>query len=52
MTDEQMMQDAAEGEIQMRYSGCLCAKTTRAINEDKFKFGDKVKIIVIKDEGK
>ena len=42
-----MLEDAVEGEIQMRYSGCLCAKTIRAINEDKFKLGDKVRVIVI-----
>lgn len=48
---EQMLNGAVEGEIQMRYSGCLCAKTIRAINEDKFKFGDKVRIIIVK-EGK
>ena len=47
---EQMMKEAVEGEIQMRYSGCLCAKTIRSINEDKFKFGDKVRIIVVKEE--
>lgn len=47
---EQMLKDAVEGEIQMRYSGCLCAKTIRAINEDKFKLGDKVRIIVLKEE--
>ena len=46
----QMMKEAVEGEIQMRYSGCLCAKTIRAINEDKFKFGDKVRIIIVKEE--
>ena len=45
-----MMEDAVEGEIQMRYSGCLCAKTIRAINEDKFKLGDKVRVIVIKED--
>lgn len=45
-----MMEGAVEGEIQMRYSGCLCAKTIRAINEDKFKFGDKVRIIIVKEE--
>ena len=44
-----MMEEAVEGEIQMRYSGCLCAKTIRAINEDKFKFGDKVRVVVIKE---
>lgn len=47
---EQMLKDAVEGEIQMRYSGCLCAKTIRAINEDKFKLGDKVRIIILKAE--
>lgn len=47
---QQMMKEAVEGEIQMRYSGCLCAKTIRAINEDKFKFGDKVRIIIVKEE--
>lgn len=47
---EQMMKEAVEGEIQMRYSGCLCAKTIRAINEDKFKLGDKVRIIIVKEE--
>lgn len=47
---EQMMKDAVEGEIQMRYSGCLCAKTIRAINEDKFKLGDKVRIIIVKED--
>lgn len=47
---EQMLKDAVEGEIQMRYSGCLCAKTISAINEDKFKFGDKVCIVVLKAE--
>lgn len=47
---EQMLKDAVEGEIQMRYSGCLCAKTIRAINEDKFKLGDKVRLIVLKAE--
>lgn len=46
----QMLKEAVEGEIQMRYSGCLCAKTIRAINEDKFKFGDKVRIIIVKEE--
>lgn len=45
---EQLMKEAVEGEIQMRYSGCLCAKTIRAINEDKFKLGDKVKLIIVK----
>lgn len=48
--DRQMMKEAVEGEIQMRYSGSLCAKTIRAINEDKFKFGDKIRIIIIKEE--
>lgn len=43
-----LLEEAVEGEIQMRYSGCLCAKTIRAINEDKFKFGDKVRIIIVK----
>ncbi len=43
-------QDAVEGEIQMRYSGSLCAKTIHAINEDKFKFGEKVKIIIVKED--
>lgn len=47
---KQMLKDAVEGEIQMRYSGCLCAKTIRAINEDKFKLGDKVRIIIVKEE--
>lgn len=47
---QQMLKEAVEGEIQMRYSGCLCAKTIRAINEDKFKFGDKVRIVVLKEE--
>jgi hypothetical protein len=47
---DKMMEDAVEGEIQMRYSGCLCAKTIRAINEDKFKLGDKVRVIVIKED--
>ena len=47
---EQMMKEAVEGEIQMRYSGCLCAKTIRAINEDKFKLGDKVRVIILKKE--
>lgn len=47
---ETMMKDAVEGEIQMRYSGCLCAKTIRAINEDKFKLGDKVRIIIVKED--
>lgn len=45
-----MLEDAVEGEIQMRYSGCLCAKTLHAINEDKFKLGDRVRVIVIKKE--
>lgn len=45
-----MLEEAVEGEIQMRYSGCLCAKTIRAINEDKFKLGDKVRVIVIKED--
>ena len=49
---EQMMKEAVEGEIQMRYSGCLCAKTIRAINEDKFNFGDKVRIIIVKEDEK
>lgn len=48
--EKQMMKEAVEGKIQMRYSGCLCAKTIRAINEDKFKFGDKVRVIVIKED--
>ena len=48
---DQMLKEAVEGEIQMRYSGCLCAKTIRAINEDKFKLGDKVRIIIVKEEG-
>ena len=47
---EQMMKDAVEGEIQMRYSGSLCAKTIRVINEDKFKLGDKVRIIIVKED--
>lgn len=42
--------EVVEGEIQMRYSGCLCAKTIRAINEDKFKLGDKVHIIIVKED--
>ena len=50
--EKQMMKEAVEGKIQMRYSGCLCATTIRAINEDKFKFGDKVRVIVIKEDGK
>lgn len=45
-----LKEEAVEGEIQMRYSGCLCAKTIRAINEDKFKLGDKVRIIVLPKE--
>ena len=45
-----MLEGAVEGEIQMRYSGCLCAKTIRSINEDKFKLGDKVKIIIVKED--
>lgn len=45
-----MMKEAVEGEIQMRYSGCLCAKTIRAINEDKFKLGDKVRVIIVKED--
>ena len=45
-----MMEEAVEGEIQMRYSGSLCAKTIRAINEDKFKFGDKVRIVIVKED--
>jgi hypothetical protein len=49
---EQMLKEAVEGEIQMRYSGCLCAKTIRAINEDKFKLGDKVCIIIVREEKK
>lgn len=49
---EQMLKEAVEGEIQMRYSGCLCAKTIRAINEDKFKLGDKVRIIIVRQEKK
>ena len=49
---EQMLKEAVEGEIQIRYSGCLCAKTIRAINEDKFKLGDKVRIIIVKEEKK
>ncbi len=49
---KQILKEAVEGEIQMRYSGCLCAKTIRAINEDKFKFGDKVRVIIVKEEKK
>jgi len=48
--EQQMLKEAVEGEIQMRYSGCLCAKTIRAINEDKFKLGDKVRIIIVKED--
>lgn len=47
---EKLMEEAVEGEIQMRYSGCLCAKTIHAINEDKFKLGDKVKILIVKED--
>ena len=47
-----MLEEAVEGEIQMRYSGCLCAKTIRSINEDKFKLGDKVRIIIVKEDEK
>ena len=48
--ESQMLKDAVEGEIQMRYSGSLCAKTIRVINEDKFKLGDKVRIIIVKED--
>lgn len=46
-----MMEGAVEGEIQMRYSGALCAKTIHAINEDEFKLSDKVRIIILPKEG-
>ena len=47
---QQMLKDAVEGEIRVRYSGCLCATTIRAINEDKFKLGDKVRVIIVKED--
>ena len=49
---EQMMKEAVEGEIQMRYSGSLCPTTIHAINEDRFKLGDKVRIIIVKEDEK
>ncbi len=47
---EQMLKDAVEGEILMQYSGRLCAETIHAINEDKFKLGDKVRIVIVKED--
>ena len=48
---EQMLKGAVEGEVQMKYNGGLCAKTIRPINEDMFRLGDKVRIIILKEDG-
>ena len=46
---EQMMKEAVEGEVVKDINNKL-AVTAKGINLDGFKFGQKVKIIVIKDE--
>ena len=47
---EQMLKDAVEGEICMRYSGSLCATSIfPCLDEAKFKLGDKVKLIIVKE---
>ena len=45
-----LKEEAVAGEIMKSYSGALVAKTIHCIDEGKFKFGDKVKIIILKDE--
>lgn len=46
---EQMMKDAMEGEIVKDITNKL-AVTAKNINLDGFKFGDKVKIIIVKED--
>ena len=45
-----MKEEAVAGEIMKSYSGALVAKTIHCIDEGKFKLGDKVKVIILKDE--
>lgn len=47
---DKMLKEAVEGEVQMKYNGGLCAKTIRPINEDMFRLGDKVRIIIVKED--
>ena len=46
---QQMMKDAVEGEIVKDITNKL-AVTAKNINLDGFKFGDKVKIIIVKED--
>lgn len=46
---EQMMKDAVEGEIVKDITNKL-AVTAKNINLDGFKFGDKVRIIIVKED--
>lgn len=48
---EQMMKDAAEGEVVKDISNKL-AVTAKNVNLDGFKFGDKVQVIIVKEEEK
>ena len=47
---EQMMKDAAEGEVVKDISNKLAV--TAKINLDGFKFGDKVRVIIVKEDEK
>ena len=47
---EQMMKEAVEGEITMDLKRFLHARTTSILDERYVKFGDKVKIIIVKED--
>ena len=46
---EQMMKDAVEGEVVKDINNKL-AVTAKNVNLDKFKFGEKVRIIIVKED--
>ena len=48
---EQMMEEAVEGYVVKDITGSL-AVTAKGINLDGFKVGDKVRIIIVKEDGK
>ena len=48
---EQMMKEAVEGEVVKDISNKL-AVTAKNVNLDKFKFGEKVRIIIVKEDEK
>lgn len=48
---EQMLSEAAEGEVVKDINNKL-AVTAKNVNLDKFKFGDKVRVIIVKEDEK